>query len=151
MVIPKQLLVALCLFAAGMTILSVEVPAQSSPSQSQNEHAESLQMTVDYGQGKRKKRHSRQGVMEPVGLPLNQTAAITLKFPGHKAEESIAIGAPDGGEITGLAGIPSLSANGSIVFNFRVDGTPGLYRLLVELSNESHVLSFYAFVPSATP
>lgn len=108
-------------------------------------------MVVDYGQGKTKKRHSRQGVMEPVGLPLNQVAAITLKFPGQKAGESVALSALDGGEITGLAGNPSLSANGSIVFNFQVNGTPGLYRLLVELSNESHLLSFYTFKPPSGP
>ena len=89
--------------------------------------------------------------MEPVGLPLNQTAAITLKFPGHKAGEAVTVGAPDGGEITGLAGNLSLSANGSIVFNFRATGTPGLYRLLVELPTESHVVSFYVFRPSAIP
>lgn len=106
-------------------------------------------MVVDYGQGKTKKRHSRQGMMEPVGLPLNQTAAITLKFPDNKKGESVTVGAPDGGEITG--GNLSLSANGSVVFNFRATGTPGLYRILVELPTESHVLSFYAFAPAASP
>lgn len=102
-------------------------------------------MTVDYGQGKTKRRYSRQGVMEPVGLPLNHAIAITLRFPGHRAGESILVGAPDGGEISGLPSQQSLSAGGTVIFNFQVNGTPGLYRLLVELSNESHVLSFYAF------
>lgn len=151
MMIPKQLLIPACLFAIGTMFPALEVPAQSPPSSVQNEHAGSLQMTVDYGQGKTKRRHSRLGLMEPVGLPLNRATAITLKFPGHRAGESIRIGAPDGGEISGLAGNQSLSANGSIVFNFAVSGTPGLYRLLVELSSESHVLSFYAFAPPVAP
>lgn len=148
---PKQLLVAASLFTLGTISLTLEVPAQSPPSSAQNEHAESLQMTVDYGQGKTKKRHSRQGAMGPVGLPLNRACTIMLKFPGPRAGETVTVGAPDGGEISGLTGNQSISANGSVVFNFTVNGTPGLYRLVVELSDESHVLSFYAFVPPATP
>lgn len=150
MMIRKKLLIA-GLFAAGTIFPALEVSSQSPPASEQNEHAELLQMIVDYGQGKTKKRHSRQGAMEPVGLPLNRAATITLKFPGQRAGESVVVGAPDGGEISGLTGNEALSPDGSVIFNFQVKGTPGLYRLLVELSNESHVLSFYAFVPSAAP
>ena len=131
---------------AAVCCNSTTLSAQSAPPAADNDK-ESLQMVVNYGQGKEKKRHSHQGVMEPTGLALHQPATITLQFSKKKAGEAVTVSPLDGGKVTASWSNLSVLADGTVVFSFQADGTPGLYRLVVQLATETHELSFYAFDP----
>lgn len=108
---------------------------------------EPLQMVVDYGQGPPKRRQSRHGVMEPVGLPIGQQVSITLKFLPTRAGQKIAVSTLDGGKLV-LEQPTTIAVDGTAMFRFTAGATPGLYRLQV-YGTEPYELRLYAFDPNA--
>jgi hypothetical protein len=118
------------------------VNAQALPPAADAHAEEPLQMIVVYGLGQPKHRESHHGVMEPVGLPANQPVAITLQFLRTRAGSAVTIGRLDGGEID-LAGPVTISSDGRILFHFQAGGVPGLYRLLVQ-GSQQYQISLYA-------
>jgi hypothetical protein len=110
---------------------------------------EPLQIIVDYGQAQPKRRETLRGVMEPIALPANQQAAITLQFLKKRAGSPVTIGRLDGGEID-VQGPVTISSDGSVLFHFSAGGRPGLYRLVID-GPERYEISLYAFDPNRPP
>ena len=142
----KLLSVACAALFAALCLDTAKVSAQSPPLAADNEK-DSLQMVVNYGQGKEKRRRSHHGEMEPVGLPLGQVIEITLEFPKKRAGQLVIVSALDGGRITAPGGPLSVSANGTVSFSFQSGQVPGLYRLLVQ-GAEQYELHLHAVDPN---
>jgi hypothetical protein len=136
------LLVLLTLFCGAAPLVN----AQALPPPAADAAIEPLQMAVDYGQGRIRRRETLHGVVEPIGLPANQQVAITLQFLRKRAGSAVTIGRLDGGEID-LAGPVTISSDGSVLFHFQAGGIPGLYRLLVQ-GSEQYQISLYAIDPN---
>jgi hypothetical protein len=126
-----------------------QLNAQALPPAADAALEEPLQMIVDYGQANPRPRVTLRGVMEPAGLPANQQVTITLQFLRKRAGSAVTIGRLDGGEID-LAGPVTVSSDGSVRFHFSAGGTPGLYRLLVQ-GSQQYEISLYAIDPDRAP
>jgi hypothetical protein len=146
--ITRKLFSTACLAAFAMVSLCLpKVSAQSPSSAAQNgQNAEPLQVVVDYGQGQPKRRVSHDGIISPVGLPIAEPASITLQFLRKRAGEAVVICPLDGGQVDVQAPV-TISADGTIVFNFQSGSSPGLYRLMVS-GPADYQLSLYAFDPN---
>jgi hypothetical protein len=141
----KSLFLAACL-AFGL----IYSPAANLSAQDPAENADdSVQMVIRYGPGQEKRRHSRQGVMEPVGLAVGQRVGITLQFLPQRAGELVLVTPLDGGEIN-LEGPVAVSPEGRVSFQFRSGRTAGLYRLAVSGAEQCQ-LSLYAVDPDRPP
>ena len=93
----KRLIVTVCLAAIAVSCLPAgEVFAQSPAAP---EVEEPIRMIVNYGEGKEKRRRSREGIMEPVGLAIGQQVGVTLQFFPKRAGELVVVRPLDGGEI----------------------------------------------------
>ena len=142
----KNLLLAACL-AFGL-IYSPAAPL-SAQAPAENDADDSVQMVIRYGPGQEKRRHSRQGAMEPVGLAVDQRVGITLQFLPQRAGELVVVTPLDGGEIN-LEGPVAVSPEGRVSFQFRSGRTAGLYRLAVSGAEQCQ-LSLYAVDPDRPP
>lgn len=106
--------------------------------------AEPLQVVFGEGEQIEGGLPSRNGVVDPVSLKPNQVMAFILRFPVSKAGQPIVVGALDGGEVTAAPGAGDVVANdGTARFSFQTDQTAGLYRVVVQLPGEQHLLQFY--------
>jgi hypothetical protein len=133
-----------------LTVLAVFFnPLEPVKAQASDAAIEPLQMIVDYGQSHLNPRETQHGVMEPIALPANRQAAITLRFLKKRAGSAVTIGRLDGGEID-LQGPITIASDGSVLFHFSAGGVPGLYRLLVD-GPERYEISLYAFDPNRAP
>jgi hypothetical protein len=128
---------------AGAQQLSAQAPAAAAAN-AQNE--EPLQMIIDYGAGKQNHRESHHGVVEPVGLPVGQQVAITLRFLRKRAGDQVMIGLLDGGQIN-VAEPVTIAPDGTVSFTFQPGGSPGLYRLMIN-GSQPYQLMLYAFDPN---
>jgi hypothetical protein len=136
---------ALVLFAFGC-LSAVTISAQPPPVAENNEP---LQIIVDYGpEHPPKHRVSRHGIVEPVGVPMGQQVAITLKFLRRRAGERIAVTALDPGTIA-LQQPATIPEDGAVMFLF-TGITPGLCRVQV-YGGPAYELRLYVFDPSAQP
>jgi hypothetical protein len=136
---------ALSLLAFLTVFFSTAVPAKAQA----DAVIEPLQMVVDYGQSHLNPRETHHGVVEPVGFPANQQAAITLRFLRTRAGSAVRIGRLDGGEID-VQGPVTISSDGSVLFHFSAGGRPGLYRLVID-GPERYEISLYAIDPNRVP
>ena len=134
------------LFAA-LCLNPTKGSAQSpSPGANNDDKGDSLQMVISYGPGNEKRRHSHQGVMEPIGVAIGQPVTITLEFSPKRAGDSALVSPLDGGRID-PQGPVVIPANGKIAFTFQAGRTAGRYRLLVQ-GAEQYELHLYAFDPA---
>jgi len=138
-------------FILGLFVLSSlgvgELYSQSpSPGPGNAQNEEPLQMDIDYGGGKQSHRESHHGVVEPVGVPLGQQVAITLRFLRKRAGDHVMIGLLDGGQIN-VQGPVAISPDGTVAFSFQPSGTRGLHRLVIN-GAQSYQLMLYAFDPN---
>ncbi|MEN3370481.1 MAG: hypothetical protein V7609_2624 [Verrucomicrobiota bacterium] len=144
----KKLLSGLSALAFGLSCFGIAKVSAQSPAfggfGAKNE--EPLQMVIDYGAGKQNQRESHHGVVEPVGLPVGQQVAITLRFLRKRAGDQVMIGLLDGGQIN-VAGPVTIAPDGTVAFSFQTDGAPGLYRLMIS-GAQSYQLMLYAFDPN---
>jgi len=134
---------ALSLLAFLTVFLSTAEPVKA---QAADAPIEPLQMIVDYGQSHLNPRETYHGVMEPIGLPANQQAAITLRFLRKRAGSAVRIGRLDGGEID-LQGPVTISSDGSVLFHFSAGGRPGLYRLVID-GPQRYEITLHAIDPN---
>jgi hypothetical protein len=135
------------LFKIALSALALagvqQLQAQASAN-AQNE--EPLQMVIDYGGGKQTHRESHHGVVEPVGVPIGQQVAITLRFLRKRAGDQVMIGLLDGGQIN-VQGPVTISSDGTVAFSFQPGGSSGLHRLVIN-GAQSYQLMLYAFDPN---
>lgn len=108
-----------------------------------------LQVVIDFGQSKQTRRESHHGVVDPLGVPINQQVSVTLKFLRKRAGEQIALSSLDAGVVT-LRQPATISPDGSVVFGFNAGSTTGLRRFHIFGSAE-YDLSLYAFDPRNPP
>lgn len=144
----KKLLLCSVIFTAmcGGTTANAQQPP--TPASLHAEGNEPLQMIVNYADGTpAKRRESRHGVVDPVGLPIGQAASITLKFLRKHAGRQVSIGSLDGGVID-IQPPLTIAADGSLSFRFTPGTSRGLYRLQV-FGTEPYELQLYAFDPNA--
>lgn len=135
---------ALALSGAQQLLAQAPLPAAAAAANAQNE--EPLQMIIDYGAGRQNHRESHHGVVEPVGVPVGQQVAITLRFLRKRAGDQVMIGLLDGGQIN-VQGPLTISPDGTVAFTFQPGGTPGLYRLSINGAQSYQVL-LYASDPN---
>jgi hypothetical protein len=136
------LLMAIALLAAQVSTLSAAAAANA-----QNE--EPLQMDIAYGGGTQNHRESHHGVVEPVGVPLGQQVAITLRFLRKRAGDQVMVGLLDGGQIN-VQGPITISSDGTVAFSFQPGGSTGLHRLVIN-GAQSYQLLLYAYDPNRGP
>ena len=99
--------------------------------------------------------------VDPIGLFPDQLMPFALQFPNYKAGTPVVIGPLDGGEVVNMASVEdieiregivtfnyqpaaglSVGEDGIVRFGFRPGPGAGLYRLLVQLPGEEHLLQF---------
>lgn len=102
-------------------------------------------MIVDYGEGKQKRRESHHGEIEPVSLRVGQSIGITLQFLRKRAGEKVAVAPMDGGQVQ-PAEPATLDEAGTLSFTFTAGPTPGLYRLMIN-GSQQYLVSIYAVDP----
>jgi hypothetical protein len=120
---------------------------------------ESSPVLISYGQDLETRVQVHHGLMEPVGVPIEQSVTVTLFLPSAYAGQIVKLGLYDGGKvgpptlpgqqtITFTAPLP-VSADGMVQFNFQAGRTFGLYRVLVTAGPAQFLLQFYAVRPRA--
>ena len=102
----------------------------------------SLEVTIKSGSGQERRPLHHGGLVDRVGLGPGQTVNVALKFPGKGAGEAVAVGALDGGTLTGQQGLAT-SAQGVAQFTYQGGGVPGCYRVLVHIAGQDYWLEFY--------
>lgn len=136
------------LLAACLVFGLIYSPAPKLSAQAPVENADdSVQMVINYGLGREKRRRSHQGVMEPVGVPLGQAVEITLEFPKTMVGHPVVVASLDGGQISTSQQPLVVAADGTVDFSFAAGATAGLYRLQVRGAQQWE-LQLYAFDPN---
>ena len=128
------------LFLASINlVLLAAVPAQDPPDRVADS---SIETTIKSGSGQERHPLHYAGRGDRIGLGPGQTVNVALKFPGKGAGESVAVGALDGGTLTGQESLAT-SADGMIQFAYQGGLTPGRYRVLVQIAEQQYSLEFY--------
>jgi hypothetical protein len=90
---------------------------------------------------------SDQSIVPTVGLLPNQQVAVTLEFPSDKVGAPVLIASYDGGQISGI-GAAVVPNEGTIPFTYQSGGGPGIYRVLVQVGDEQHLVQFRVNPPA---
>ena len=142
----------------------VEPPSDESPDQ---KSSDPVVLTISYGEGQEAHFESHSGSIGVISVQPDEIMPMSLRFPNDKIGLPVAVAPVDGGEVVGMASVSNLAVNGAGQFTFEyepkealsVDNEglvrfgfqplhhPGLYRLMVQLPGEQHVLQFYVVDP----
>ena len=126
---------------------------------------EVIPVVISYGEGLETRASISQGLMQPVGVPREQSVTVTLLLLGKYAGQPLALGLYDGGQVGAVTlpgqdmitftnpgvPLPIVSADGKAQFNFRAGANFGLYRLLVTIGPNQFLLQFHAVAPRPLP
>jgi hypothetical protein len=122
---------------------------------------ESIPVVISYGQNQETRVQVYRGLMEPAGVPTEQSVTVTLLLSSSYAGQIVKLGLYDGGQVGAVTvpggdivtfrdpgvGLPVVSLDGSVQFNFKAGVTFGLYRVLVTVGPTQFLLQFYAVRP----
>jgi hypothetical protein len=145
------------------------LPAEESPDKKSKDPVE---LVIDYGGGIETRMPSHRGAIDPVSMRPNRLMPFSLKFPIEKIQMPVAISALDGGEVIPLASVTDIAVTpegiftfnyeranagefftddaGLIRFAFQSSEVPGVYRVVVQLPAEQHILEFHV-IPFLSP
>jgi hypothetical protein len=90
--------------------------------------AQSDQITGD-GQEIIQDDDSSTGTFTPVTVDPSATSDVALQFPASLTNRSVAIEAPDGGQLSTT--LATIDQNGGLAFSFQVSDQPGVHRVMV--------------------
>jgi hypothetical protein len=113
--------------------------------------AQSDQITGD-GQEIIQDDDSSTGTFIPVTVDALTTSDVALQFPASLTNKSVAIEAPDGGQLS--TNLATIDTNGGLAFSFQVTDQPGVHRVMVIDPNagedDPHIIGVVQFeVPPA--
>jgi hypothetical protein len=127
----------------------------------------SIPVVIAYGDGLETRAQITRGLMEPVGIPFDKPATVTLFLGSAIPGTPVHAGLYDGGAITAVTP-PAVDGGGNSVqvppatapilvladqtvqFNFRSGGPLGLYRVLLTIGAKQYLLQFYAVRPRSS-
>jgi hypothetical protein len=72
---------------------------------------------------------SSTGTFTPVTVDPSATSDVALQFPASLTSRSVAIEAPDGGQLS--TNLATIDTNGALAFSFQVTDQPGVHRVIV--------------------
>jgi hypothetical protein len=104
-----------------------------------------LEVIANNGAGVEKHLLSHGGFVGQLVIRPNQAVPVTLQFASDKIGSPLAVVPMDGGEIN--HGDLAVSPTGMALFTFRAQ-SPGLYRVMVQLSSEQHRIEFFVLDPN---
>jgi|GEM_PF-2086993 len=142
-----------------------ELPAEESPDKKSKDPVE---LVINYGNGNEARLPSHRGMVEPISMQPNQLMPFSLQFPGDKVQLPVAIAPLEGGEVIPMASVTDIAVSsggiftfnyeradelfvdqsGIIRFGYRSSPTVGVYRVVVHLPGEQHILEFHVLPAS---
>jgi len=72
---------------------------------------------------------SSTGTFTPVTVDPLAMSDVALQFPASLTNRSVAIEAPDGGQLS--TNLATIDQNGALAFSFQVSDQPGVHRVVV--------------------
>jgi hypothetical protein len=161
---------AVALFCLSLPRLSAQTTGgtEGPPEKSPDENsADPVVLIISYGGGSEARFESHRGIVGVVSMHPDEMMPLSLQFTSDKVGLPVAIAPVDGGDVVGMESVSNLAVNGNGQFTFNYepkdalsvdnDGLvhfgfqpvhhPGLYRLMVQLPGEQHVLNFYVIDP----
>ena len=112
-----------------------------------NRYSTIIEMVVNAGTDQEVWQTSQNGILQPVGVHLNEQIVVTLGVTENRIDSPVAFALLDGGQILAHRFL-LIDEHGLAEFTFEGGNTPGLYRVLVSIGAEEYLLQFYVSQPN---